>query len=126
MYGVADRITFILADFTQWAHQRASDPSAPHVDAVFLSPPWGGLDYLLPGQEYSLDQLLPRPGHDLYQLARKLSKNVAMFVPRNTSVGEMGALAESESEEVEIEEVYMSGKLKALTAYFGDLASRQS
>lgn len=49
-----------------------------------------------------------------------------MFVPRNTSVEEMGALAQGQEKEVEVEEVYMSGKLKALTAYFGDLASRQS
>jgi hypothetical protein len=39
IYGVADRIEFIEGDFLQLA---------PHLkaDVVFLSPPWGGPEYL--------------------------------------------------------------------------------
>ena len=39
IYGVADRIEFIQGDFLQLA---------PHLqaDVVFLSPPWGGPEYL--------------------------------------------------------------------------------
>ena len=39
VYGVEDRIEFIVGDFLQLA------PSLK-ADVVFLSPPWGGPDYL--------------------------------------------------------------------------------
>ena len=39
VYGVADRIDFLLGDFLQLA-------PGLHGDVVFLSPPWGGPDYL--------------------------------------------------------------------------------
>ena len=39
VYGVADRIDFIQGDFLKLA------PSLK-ADVVFLSPPWGGPDYL--------------------------------------------------------------------------------
>jgi len=46
IYGVADRIDFILADFVQFAKALASSPSPRQgIDVVFLSPPWGGIDY---------------------------------------------------------------------------------
>jgi len=39
LYGVADRIEFIIGDFMALA-------SGLQADVVFLSPPWGGPDYL--------------------------------------------------------------------------------
>lgn len=51
IYGVADRIEFILADFPSWskdyvARLRAGTvPPDDQVEVVFLSPPWGGIDY---------------------------------------------------------------------------------
>lgn len=39
VYGVADRIEFLQGDFLQLAPRL-------RADAVFLSPPWGGPEYL--------------------------------------------------------------------------------
>ena len=39
LYGVEDRIQFIVGDYMQLA-------SSLKADVVFLSPPWGGPDYL--------------------------------------------------------------------------------
>ena len=43
--GVADRIEFVLGDFTEWARAWTSrqnkDTPRDTVDVVFLSPPWG-------------------------------------------------------------------------------------
>ena len=39
IYGVEDRIEFIIGDFLALA------PSLSLADVVFLSPPWGGPDY---------------------------------------------------------------------------------
>lgn len=38
VYGVADRIEFVVGDFFELAHRL-------YADMVFLSPPWGGPDY---------------------------------------------------------------------------------
>jgi len=65
IYGVHDRIEFILADFPSWARSfqtiqarvkssvNSTSLSTPQVteskiDIVFLSPPWGGPSYISP------------------------------------------------------------------------------
>lgn len=148
VYGVEDRITFIQADFTEWARARAAKADA-QIDVVFLSPPWGGIDYqddtddpdasILPAPptpggaapaqppksgyaSYPLSRLAPLHGKELFDLSRKLTKNVAYFLPRNLNVAEAARLAPA-GEKVEVEEAWMGSKLKALTVYYGDLVA---
>jgi trimethylguanosine synthase len=45
IYGVLDRIQFICGDFLHVA--RALQSTRHTIDAVFLSPPWGGPDYAM-------------------------------------------------------------------------------
>jgi len=168
IYGVVDRIDFILADFVQFAKALASCPSSSRtgIDVVFLSPPWGGVDYqsLLPpksvsnlngsvtiaingrpgvnqdydsarshlvSNEYSLDNLKPLPGKDLFALARQITPHVAFFLPRNQNLREVSDLVavdtegSAEREKIEVEEEWMGNKLKALTCYFGGLVEGQ-
>ena len=146
IYGVANRIEFILADYISFAHAYNSRPPGKRpINVVFLSPPWGGPDYLSQGNtdvelvgertyasparhpEFSLANIKPIHGADLFHLTRKITRNVAYFLPRNTSLDEISALlTESAPEEkVEIEEEWMGTKLKALTCYFGGLACGQ-
>jgi 23S rRNA G2445 N2-methylase RlmL len=40
VYGVSDRIEFIVGDFFDVV------PNLVAADVIFLSPPWGGTDYL--------------------------------------------------------------------------------
>ncbi|KAL1746592.1 RNA cap guanine-N2 methyltransferase-domain-containing protein [Schizophyllum fasciatum] len=125
IYGVADRIEFILTDYVAFAEayiNRASASSASTVrmiDVVFLSPPWGGPSYLQGTSRpaspvkngstaalatdavdehptYSLSSIRPIPGDELFRLTRKISRNVAYYIPRNTDVAEIGALLENE------------------------------
>ena len=74
VYGVADRIEFIHGDFLKLA---------PHLkaDVVFLSPPWGGPEYL-DSPVFSLGDM-PINGEELFNISAKISKNIAYFVPRN-------------------------------------------
>ncbi|KAI0035618.1 S-adenosyl-L-methionine-dependent methyltransferase, partial [Vararia minispora EC-137] len=166
IYGVADRIEFILADFVSFARTtRPSspsssqapfpDPSTRTIDVVFLSPPWGGPSYLsgsvstaLPATEddierhpeFGLDGVAPVHGRELFALARRLTRNVAYYLPRNTRLGDVAALLDesvgpsatsgtkrkrSPQERVEVEEEWMGNKLKALTCYFGGLVEGQ-
>lgn len=114
----------------------APSSTARKIDIVFLSPPWGGPEYLADA-EYSLTRTQPEPAAELFRLARLLTPNVAFYVPRNTSLGDIASLlptsvtvdgTESEAageEQVEVEEEWMGTKLKALTCYFGGLAQGQ-
>ena len=113
---------------------------ARKIDVVFLSPPWGGPEYLA-GPTYSLTRTRPEPAAELFRLARLMTPNVAFYVPRNTvlediagllpqpppfgGVGNDGGTASEDLERVEVEEEWMGTKLKALTCYFGGLAQGQ-
>lgn len=82
IYGVADRIEFIVGDFFD---------IAPFLkaDVVFLSPPWGGPEYLA-AETFSLNKILePYGGIHIFQTARKISENVAYYLPRNVNVDEV-------------------------------------
>lgn len=142
IYGVADRIEFIHADFFQFARTYTQRTTARKIDVVFLSPPWGGPNYMdhSNGNDdeqsgYSLRNITPVPGDELFRIARRITHNIAYFLPRNVELNEVSDLLKLrgddddsiglDGEKVEVEEEYMSGKLKAVTCYFGGLASGQ-
>lgn len=165
IYGVADRIEFILADYLSFSQSYLSLPShqqSRKIDVVFLSPPWGGPSYLSgspaealaatsvkPGDaaqeapvpveahpEYHLADIQPIHGAELFALSRRLTPNIAYFLPRNTNLTEISDLVRVEGadhqgdktereEAVEVEEEWMGTKLKALTCYFGGLVAGQ-
>ena len=169
IYGVADHIEFILADFISFAksylasHTPPASTDARKIDVIFLSPPWGGPSYLnestspLKGSSdddeeakktdathgyppYSLASIKPIHGAELFHLSRKITKNIAYYLPRNTHMeeisellrdpqignsAELGKRSDKKEEVVEVEEAWTGSKLKAITCYFGGLASGQ-
>lgn len=185
IYGVEDRITFILGDFVTWSKEylikqaRGEVEKEDEVEVIFLSPPWGGIDYqdlginntptvpdtpstmisptkksqstpskkssssIIPVDSisklsYTLSAITPIPGADLFTLARKLTPHIAYYLPRNTSMEEVSQLTTIspwirkgedgvsfiEPEVIEVEEEWMGRKMKAVTVYFGDLATK--
>ena len=174
IYGVADRIEFILSDYLSFTKSYLSLPSsskpqsenshqARKIDVVFLSPPWGGPSYLAGFDDdisglthsssqmapsppsssghptYSLSSILPIHGAQLFGLTRRITRNIAFYLPRNTRLDEVSALLSEENtqeehqngeatataEQIEVEEEWMGTKLKALTCYFGGLVTGQ-
>lgn len=159
IYGVEDRIEFIQADYLSFARSYLSTSFGSSqirqrkIDVVFLSPPWGGPDYISGDHptsqnqvhpEFSLTNVLPIHGAELFALTRKITQNVAYYLPRNTNLQEISDLlvntgttnpngqeqqrtdaANTRQEIVEVEEEWMGSKLKALTCYFGGLATGQ-
>src|SRR5260370_13194009 len=156
IYGVQDRIEFVLADFPSFVRSlqttsiaRNGSTEGPNgvrsrlsslVDVVFLSPPWGGPSYLTsptksqtsldsnpsPHPEFTLNMTAPLPGDELFALARTITAHVAYYLPRNTNLEEVSNLVHPNEEKVQVEEEWMGMKLKALTFYFGGLAKGQS
>ncbi|THU90998.1 hypothetical protein K435DRAFT_759739 [Dendrothele bispora CBS 962.96] len=147
IYGVEGRIEFVLGDFVSWArsfvhtekrNEKRGDglgggSSGRKIDVVFLSPPWGGPDYL--GQmktssgeteaksmegggveeeeeaqdtehaSYTLSSIQPIHGADLFRLSREITPNVAYYLPRNMDLEEIGdLLVKDQNENVEVEE----------------------
>ncbi|GAA5943664.1 RNA methyltransferase [Sporobolomyces koalae] len=176
IYGVADRITFIHADWVQWTKEYIEQKKKreiaedDEIEVIFLSPPWGGISYESVGttnttdatpqqnkrrrtepmtelsnvspstpvlstatpatpSAYPLCALAPLHGAELFSLAAQVTPHIAYFLPRNVDLLEVANLSPlkpgeregGKRERVEIEEEWMSGKLKAVTAYFGDL-----
>ncbi|RUS90338.1 hypothetical protein EGW08_001936 [Elysia chlorotica] len=112
IYGVADRIEFILGDFLKLA------PTL-QADVVFLSPPWGGPEYVNT-EVYDLDNMAGFNANHLMQVSRKITNDIAFFLPKNTDSEKLTALA-GQGKQVEIEQNFLNNKLKTITAYFGDL-----
>lgn len=76
VYGVEDRIEFIVGDFLALAPKLVAD-------VVFLSPPWGGPGYAR-DETFDLSNILtPVGGAGLFNAARKISEHIAYFLPRN-------------------------------------------
>ncbi|XP_073535409.1 trimethylguanosine synthase isoform X2 [Phyllobates terribilis] len=78
VYGVADRIELIRADFMCIACDLKAD-------VVFLSPPWGGPDYVS-AETFDIKTMMSPDGFEVFQLSQQITKNIIYFVPRNTDV----------------------------------------
>ncbi|XP_034249635.1 trimethylguanosine synthase [Thrips palmi] len=113
VYGVADRIEFICGDFVKLS------PSL-HADVVFLSPPWGGPEYLRAGVFDLESCMAPLGGSNLYNIAKGITENVAMYLPRNINTDQLAILA-GPGGQVEIEQNFLDKKLVAVTAYYGEV-----
>lgn len=114
IYNVESRIQFILADWLtlidSFRHRWA--------DAVFMSPPWGGMSYSSES-EFDLDNLFP--GLNFVSILKKLSliaPSVNMFLPRNTSHSFLiEAARESGATDLEIEVNKIGNFHKGITVY---------
>ena len=115
VYGVQDRIEFIVGDFFSVVPRLKAD-------VVFLSPPWGGPEYL--DQEVFDLQLMGgcMDGYKVFETALRVTPNIAYFVPRNTNMEQVASLA-GPGGRVEAEQNLLNRKMKTLTCYYGDLVT---
>ncbi len=121
VYGVANHMEFILGDAMELL------PSMT-ADVVFLSPPWGGPGYSKAKKHYLHTMLAaPLDGVEVFKAARRASREVIYFVPRNCDSRELAILADDCSGEVcEVETHWLNNKLKTKAAYYGRLATSSS
>ena len=85
IYGVEERIEFIVGDYFEIIQTL-------RPDVVFLSPPWGGPEYL-DQETFDLANMSGLDGIKIFNDAAKLTKNIAYFVPRNTDGASLAKLA---------------------------------
>ncbi|KAJ3161748.1 Trimethylguanosine synthase [Geranomyces michiganensis] len=131
LYGVADKIEFVLGDALEVLARKDL-----RADAVFLSPPWGGPSYLK-ADVYDFYTMLPLDGATLFAHACAISRNVCLYMPRNSDRDQLIALAPAAAAAAgattttstgseqpptcEIEEEHLNGRQKAVAAYYGGL-----
>lgn len=76
VYGVENKIEFIVGDFLQLAPKLKAD-------VVFLSPPWGGPRYC---KRRVFDIKFIEDAKDIFKAAQRISTSVAYFLPRNVNI----------------------------------------
>ncbi|KAK0575594.1 hypothetical protein LWI29_003384 [Acer saccharum] len=120
IYGVVDQIDFMKGDFFNLARTLKAD-------TVFLSPPWGGPDYVKV-KTYDIQTMLkPHNGNLLFNCAKDIASRIVMFLPRNVDVNQLAELCLSAfpTWSLEVEKNFLNGKLKAITAYFNHTVVRE-
>ncbi|KAK1433484.1 hypothetical protein QVD17_10394 [Tagetes erecta] len=113
IYGVTDLIEFITGDCFILAQKLKAD-------VIFLSPPWGGPEYVK-ARNFDINTMLkPHDGQFLFNVAKDVAPRIVMFLPRNVDVDQLAELSLSANPPwtLEVEKNFVNGKLKAITAYF--------
>jgi len=115
VYNVEQKIEFVIGDCLQLA---------PHfrVDVVFLSPPWGGPQYLKE-RFFDLKRIIPN-GDTLYKMSAGITKDIVYYLPRNVNVKQLCTLA-GPNQSFELEQNIVNDKLKTITVYFGNLINQR-
>jgi trimethylguanosine synthase len=118
IYGVEDRIEFVLGD----AMSVLAGMRPGSADVVFLSPPWGGMDYTREGFDVVRDIQLrggsrPANGQELFRACKRITPNVAVFLPRQVDRAKM---AQSFGPCTEVETHVLKGRDATVCAYFGE------
>jgi len=100
-----------------------SSPLRTAIDAVFMSPPWGGPSYLQAPLYDIFTMIQPRDSRELMATARQLTRNIGFYLPRNACPDQILTLSGPEG--CEIESNCLNRRVKTITAYFGDLVGRK-
>ena len=117
-----------------------------HVNALFLSPPWGGLTYNMPGKKGNAgfdpvtgitlesrtgdedSDVIKTNGGELLNMSAKAVLNeskkeglIAVFLPRNIDGVQFTrtAVTSNVKGSIELEQNHVNGKVKTVTAYIG-------
>lgn len=86
IYGVADKIEFHVGNFFSMPHDKFN------VDAIFMSPPWGGPSYLNE-ESFSLKSMCMKNGGGtrILKLAKLITSNIAIHLPKTTNIREVSS-----------------------------------
>ena len=95
------------------------------ADYIFLSPPWGGMDYKSE-YNYSLKEWIEPSILHIIKTSKKLSNNLIFYLPRNTNVEELFSILSELNEELDetlfgvVKLLKSANKIKAILVCFGE------
>ncbi|CAG9317961.1 unnamed protein product [Blepharisma stoltei] len=117
VYGVSDMIQYTQGDFLEVAENFG------YVDVIFMSPPWGGPEYLT-NPSYDLFKSVTPDIKEIMKICEKITKNVILYLPRNSDPDQMIELldyAPSLQRQIEIQLYYYGSKVKTIGLFIGDM-----
>lgn len=121
LYGTSHKTSFIMQDFFQL--HKMLDVVERGIDLVFMSPPWGGVDYFH-RRETDLSELpLDTFRLFLYCVQKLRCRNLVFFLPRNSNLEQVAYMA-GVGGRVEIEQNFLGHKFVAISAYFGEIVEK--
>lgn len=92
------------------------------VDYVFLSPPWGGIDYKN-NRNYSLKKMVTPDITEIVKKSLQIGKNIMFYLPRNIDIMELGEILFSVTSNpniyLDIHLLESANKLKAILLIYG-------
>ncbi|KAJ4984888.1 RNA cap guanine-N2 methyltransferase [Stagonosporopsis vannaccii] len=114
IYGVANKIFWLAGDCFEAINRFAGQKNT----IIFASPPWGGTSY---GEDdvFDLTKMEPYNLDKLYQSFTKYSKEVVLYLPRNSDLNQIAKYV-PEDQKLEVAHYAIMGASKALCTYFGD------
>ena len=122
IYGVRKAVRFAQCDAVSAMQDAVLHRKLlENVDMIFLSPPWGGPEYISV-DSFDLGAIFVSGKSllDVLRVALALTPNVAFFLPRNSN---LQPIFDTFDVHFEVERNYLNGKLKSITLYFGQLAA---
>ena len=61
------------------------------MDVIFLSPPWGGPQYL-ESDVFDIQSMIPLDGIKIFEAALEITENIAYYVPKNANLDQLISL----------------------------------
>jgi trimethylguanosine synthase len=116
VYNCPNNIDFICSDYLK------IDTGAIKADIIFLSPPWGGVEYKSTAT-YSLKDWIEPNIYEIIRVSKQISSNLMFYLPRNTDIQELlGILNDLDLGDTfaEIKLLQSAHKIKAILVCFGD------
>ena len=119
VYNCSDNISFIHCDFLKIDNYA---PEKISSDYIFLSPPWGGIEYKN-SDVYSIKKLMTPSIYDIIKMCLKISKFIMFYVPRTLLLEELfNIISEITGNDRIFFDVHIlksANKIKALLIIFG-------
>lgn len=117
VYGVEGNIKCVTGDFLECAEGEGP------VDLIFMSPPWGGPDYVK-SKKYDIFSSITPDITKIMQVCNKATKNVILYLPRTANPSQVAQLFKYMPQvERKLEfQVYCFGhKVKTIGCFMGEM-----
>jgi 16S rRNA G966 N2-methylase RsmD len=116
IYGVLENIRFVKGDFLEVAE--AEKP----VDVVFMSPPWGGPDYVK-SKKYDLFAMITPDITKIMEVCNRITKNVVLYLPRTAHPAQIVQLFKHMPDiqrKIHFELFCVGSKVKTICCFMGE------
>ena len=114
IYNCSDNIEFVKSDFLKVEGVKA--------DYVFLSPPWGGMEYK-EDSEYDIEKMMTPDINEIVAKCSTIANNLIFFLPRTTKINQIFKILETHyglnETFLDVQILNSANKIKAVMIIFG-------